>query len=334
MVEALDSITPRLILCRVDPLTSLLDGARARGAFVLRTIQYPPWSVRVRDSAPLSVVAVTRGTPWVVPDTGSAVRLDAGAIALVRGPDPFTFTDDPRTPVQVVVHPGPRRRTAAGADLPMVADTGVRTWANGTRPGDDGAEGSSVLLIGKYREPGEVTARLLSVLPPLSVIPSAARTESALVSLLAEEALRDEPGQELVLDRILDLLLVGVVRAWFTRSDPGVPAWHRASGDPVVGPVLRLIHGDPGHPWTVATLAARSRVSRATLARRFTNLVGVPPMAYLAEWRIGLAADLLMTSDITIDAVARQVGYGSAFALSAAFKRVRGISPRQHRDRK
>jgi AraC-like DNA-binding protein len=117
------------------------------------------------------------------------------------------------------------------------------------------------------------------------------------VSLLEEETVRDEPGQDLVLDRLLDLLLVAVLRAWFTRPDADAPAWYRAHADSVVGPVLRLIHGHPAHPWTVAALAARSGVSRATLARRFTDLVGTPPMAYLTAWRIDLAADLLANSD-------------------------------------
>jgi AraC-like DNA-binding protein len=313
-------------------LTGLLDGARARGAFVLRTIQNPPWSVQVRDSAPLSVVAVARGTPWVVPGTGDAVRLDAGDVAMMRGPDAFTFTDDPRTPVQVVIHPGPRRTTTTGAELPEDADPGVRTWANGRQPGDDGADGSSLLLIGKYRNPGEIAAGLLGALPPL-LVAKATHTGSALVSLLEQETVRDEPGQDLVLDRLLDLLLVAALRAWCTRPGADAPAWYRAHGDSVVGPVLRLIHGHPARPWTVAALAARSGVSRATLARRFTDLVGTPPMAYLTAWRIDLAADLLVNSDATVDSVARQVGYGSAFALSTAFKRCRGISPQRHRDR-
>jgi AraC-like DNA-binding protein len=319
----------------MDPLTRLLDGARARGAFVLRTIQDPPWSVRVQDRAPLSVVAVARGAPWVVPSAGDPARLDVGDVALMRGPDSFTFTDDPRTQVQVVVHPGPRRTTTAGTQLPEIANQGlgVRTWACGRRSGDAAADGSSVLLIGKYRRPGEVAARLLSALPPLVVVPSAAHAEPTLVSLLAEETVRDEPGQDLVLDRLLDLLLVAVLRAWLTTPDAEAPGWYRAFGDPVVGPALRLIHGHPHHPWTVATLAGQTGVSRATLARRFTGLVRIPPMAYLSGWRIDLAADLLLESDATVDSVARQVGYGSGYALSAAFKRARGVSPQQHRER-
>ena len=72
-------------------------------------------------------------------------------------------------------------------------------------------------------------------------------------------------------------------------------------------------------------------MSRAALARRFTELVGEPPMAFLTGWRLALAADLLREPDTTIGAVARQVGYGSSFALSAAFKRVRGMSPQEYR---
>ena len=76
---------------------------------------------------------------------------------------------------------------------------------------------------------------------------------------------------------------------------------------------------------------AAARVSRATRARRLTELVGEPPMTFLTGWRLALAADLLREPDATVGAVARQVGYGSPFALSTAFKRVRGVSPRQHR---
>ena len=99
----------------------------------------------------------------------------------------------------------------------------------------------------------------------------------------------------------------------------------------MVGRALRILHRDPAQPWTVAKLAAETGVSRAALARRFTELVGEPPMAYLAGWRLALAADLLREPDATVGSVARQVGYGSPFALSAAFKREHGVSPQQYR---
>ena len=92
-----------------------------------------------------------------------------------------------------------------------------------------------------------------------------------------------------------------------------------------------MLHNDPAAPWTVASLARAAGVSRAALARRFNDLVGEPPMSFLTGWRIALAADLLLEPGATVGSVAPRVGYGSAFALSTAFKRIRGISPQQHR---
>jgi AraC-like DNA-binding protein len=92
-----------------------------------------------------------------------------------------------------------------------------------------------------------------------------------------------------------------------------------------------MLHHNPAHPWTVAELAAATGISQAALARRFTELVGEPPMAYLTGWRLALAADMLREPDATVAAVAHQVGYATAFAFSSAFKRVRGVSPRDYR---
>jgi AraC-like DNA-binding protein len=94
-----------------------------------------------------------------------------------------------------------------------------------------------------------------------------------------------------------------------------------------------MMHNDAAHPWTVASLAAGAGVSRAALARRFHELVGEPPMAFLTGWRLALAADLLLEPGATVGAVARQVGYGTPFTFSTAFKRVYGLSPRTYRDR-
>ena len=98
-----------------------------------------------------------------------------------------------------------------------------------------------------------------------------------------------------------------------------------------MGRALRLLHNNPAYPWTVARLAAESGVSRAALARRFTALVGEPPMTFLTGWRLALAADLLREPDATVGAVASRSAAAVPFALSTAFKRVRGTSPRQHR---
>jgi AraC-like DNA-binding protein len=312
----------------MDALASLLDGPRARGAFLMRVVLEPPWGVRVVDEAPVTVVCVARGAAWIVPDAGEPVRLGPGDVAVVRGPEPYTAADEPGTEPQAVITPGGCSTTPDGrVNLCEAMELGPRTWGTGIG-------GSTTLLVGTYQMPGEVGRRLLGALPPLLRLKEGEEGgEGALLRLLAAEIARDEPGQEIILDRLLDLLLISVLRTWFARRESeAAPAWFLAHGDPVVGRALRLLHDHPAHRWTVAALAVKTGASRAGLARRFTALVGEPPMAYLTGWRLALAADLLREPDTTIEAVARRVGYGSAFALSAAFKRERGLSPSQYRE--
>ncbi|NUR86347.1 MAG: AraC family transcriptional regulator [Nonomuraea sp.] len=304
----------------MDALAGLLDGPRARDAFLLRALLEPPWSIRVQDEAPLSITIMLRGESWILPDDADPVRLATGGVAITRGPDPFTFADSPATPPQIVIDPGQHCRTPDGRELSGELGLGLRTWGTA-------AEGSVAMLIGTYQLDSEISSRLLRSLPSLVVLPE---VSTPLVPLLDEELSRDEPGQEVVLDRLLDLVLIAVLRQWFSAQDD---RWYLAFGDPVVGLALRLLHHDPAHPWTVAALATRVGVSRATLARAFTDLVGEPPMTYLTGWRLTLAADLLREPGATIGSVARRVGYGSPFALSAAFKRVRGVSPQEYRSR-
>jgi AraC-like DNA-binding protein len=310
----------------MDAIAGLLDGPRAREAFLLRSTLEPPWSLRIQDEAPLTVLAMVRGDAWVMPDGGEEpTALRVGDVAVFRGPDPYTVADDPATPPQIAIEPGQVcRALVPGAEKLLESfSLGVRTWGNA-------ADGSTVMLTGTYSLDGEVSGRLLRALPPILVLRDG-EWDCPVVPLLADEIVKDAPGQEAVLDRLLDLLLIAVLRAWFARPGNGSPEWYRAYADPVVGHALRLLHNNPAHPWTVAELARETGASRAALARRFAELVGEPPMAFLTSWRIALAADLLLEPGATVGSVAERVGYGSPFALSAAFKRLRGISPQQHR---
>jgi AraC-like DNA-binding protein len=307
----------------MDSVAGLLDGPRARGAFLLRSVLDPPWSIRIEDEAPLTLVAMVRGGAHVLPDDGAPAPLRAGDVAILRGPDPYTVADDPATAPQVVILPGQRCGLPDGQEVESMGDLGVRTWGNS-------AEGETIMLTGTYQLRSDTSRRLLDALPAHLVV-AGDSWENPLVGFLADEIAKDEPGQEAVLDRLLDLLLIAALRAWFARADAGAPGWYRAQGDPVVGSALKLMHNNPAQPWTVASLASAVGVSRAALARRFTALVGEPPMAFLTSWRLSLAADLLREPGATVGSVAPQVGYSSAFALSAAFKRVRGMSPAEHR---
>jgi AraC-like DNA-binding protein len=306
----------------VDALAGLLDGVRARGAFVLRMQLDPPWSMRIRDEAPLTLICQTAGSSAIVGDTSGVTWLGPGDVAVTRGTEHYTFADDPATAPSVVIHPGQRCTTLAGADLRFEFSLGVRTWGNA-------AGGASQSVVCAYEGRSAVSARLLDALPDVLVVRST-DWDSPLVDLLATEAGCDGPGQEAYLDRLLDLLLMAVLRSWFAHP-ANAPAWWRAEQDPVVGPALRLMHHNPAHPWTVANLAAAVGCSRAVFARRFTEQVGEPPIAFLTGWRLALAADLLSGSQATVAAVAREVGYSTPFALSSAFKRAYGISPNAHR---
>jgi len=307
----------------MDALAGLLDGPRARGAFMLRSVMRPPWALRVEAESPLTIIAVVSGVVWIVPDEGERVRVGPGDVAVTHGSGHYNVADAPGTEPDIFIFPGQRCVSASGQALEEPLSQGVRTWGN-----DPG--GSTIMLVGAYEALSEIGDRLLAALPPVL---SLARDEwdQPLIPLLCEEVVKDHPGQEAVLDRLLDLLLIAVLRAWFDRPEAEAPAWYRAQSDPIVGRVLRVMQSNPAHRWTVDSLAREAGVSRAALARRFHELVGESPMRYLTEWRLTLAADLLREPDATVGSVARQVGYASPFALSTAFKRVRGISPQEYR---
>jgi AraC-like DNA-binding protein len=307
----------------MDGMAALLDGPRAREAFLLRSSLNPPWSLRIADLAPLTLCTVVSGTACALPAEGGVRWLRAGDVALFKGPRPYTVADAPETEPQMTILPGQLCQAVDESVPKPMADLGTRSWGNAP-------DGETVLVTGTYQLPGETSRRLLDALPEL-VLLTGQDWRSPLPGLLAEEIVKDEPGQSAMLDRLLDLTLISVLRAWFARPEGAAPGWYAASSDPVVGPALRLIHDDVARPWTVDLLAAEVGVSRAGLARRFRELVGEPPMAFLTHWRLTLAADLLRSPDLTLAAVARQVGYSTPFALSAAFKRVRGVSPSEYR---
>ncbi|MGW0197287.1 cupin domain-containing protein [Nonomuraea sp. NPDC003201] len=303
----------------MDVLSDLLHRARAKNALVRKLVQRPPWSLGFTDAPPLTVVATLGGHASVrLGEDVAPVHLAAGDIALISATSRYTIADSPSTPPQVVIQ-GQKKYAVGGDQAAAHRSLAPRTYG-------DGLPGATVMIRGAYELRGDVGDRLLDMLPPLAVVPAGPRTRAAL-ELLATEVACDEPGQDAILDRLLDLVLVLALRAWCARPDPALPAWHRALADPAIGDVLRLLHEDPAHRWTVAELAAKVGMSRAAFAARFTSLVGEPPLTYLTGWRMALAADLLRDTEATVATVARQVGYEDAFAFSVAFKRARALSP-------
>jgi AraC-like DNA-binding protein len=309
----------------VDVLANLMNEVRSSGALFGRTLMETPWAVRFADGAPLTLVTMLRGSGWIVPDEAAPVQLAARDIALVVGGGHFSMTDDTSvdTPPYFVMHGPDHCTTPDGREIGAEVMLGTRTCG-------ESRDSPNVLLTATYQVEGRVSERLLNGLPPVVVVPCDHRP-CPLLDVTTAEIERDDPGQQAVLDRLLDLLLLSTLREWFALPEASPPPWYRAWGDPVVGIALRAIHEDPAKPWTVASLAAEAGVSRATFARRFTDLLGEPPMSYLTNWRLSRAADLLQRTDATVESIARQVGYSNAYALSGAFKRYFGIRPSEHR---
>ncbi len=310
-------------MSEIDEFSGLLEGPRARGAFALRGLLASPWSLRVQADSPLTVIAIVKGEIHISHDNGEQVWLGPGDVAITRAPGHYTVADDPSTNPTIFINPGQDCRAPDGRSLYDEMMLGVRTWGNDP-------DASTLMLIGSYESMGDVSERLRNTLPPLLWVKNE-KWESPLIQLLSDEMARDAPGQAAVLDRLLDLLLIAILRAWFDRKEIHENPWYQAKGDRIVGRTLKMIHQDPAYPWTLDKLSAKVGVSRAALARRFHEVVGEPPMSFLTQWRLALAADLLCEPEETIGTIAERVGYSSPFALSSAFKRVRGISPQEHR---
>jgi len=306
----------------MDPLSGFLDGPRARGAFLLRVVMRPPWSIAVADEAPLTLVQQVHGRSWFRPEGARPTALGPGDAVVVRSPVTYTLSTDVDAPPSIVIGPGQGCSGSDGRDLSEEMAAGVRTWGNDP-------DGEDCLLVGTYRSDGEVGRLLLRALPAYLVVRSPA---PGVASLLQDELATAALGQDSMLDRLLDLLLIATLRAWAT--DPGTlhaSGLLAAGQDPVVQASVRLLQERPGEPWTVEQLARTVGLSRPALARRFGEVVGVPPMAYLMQWRLALGADLLRGDDLTVGAIAHRVGYASPFSFSAAFKREYGVSPQAYR---
>ncbi|CAL9518842.1 IS5 family transposase IS4811 [Streptomyces sp. enrichment culture] len=308
----------------MDVTSDLFRGVRARGSLFGSSTLSAPWSLHFVDGAPLTLCTVLTGAGWIVPEGHPPERLGAHDTIVVRGPTTFTFVDEPGSTAEPI---------SCGEDCATPEQGGTRHRLGWHDPGEEGGDdsGATTLVVGAYPVRGEISRRLMEALPVVLRVDCGGTGDPVLDHLAAEVA-RDEPGQQVVLDRLLDWMLVCTLRTWLDRPGGRPPAWWTAQKDPVVGQALRLLHGEPAAPWTVGELARRTGVSRSTLAKRFADLLGEPPLAYLTRWRMTLAADLLVEQgSSTVAHVARAVGYSDPFAFSVAFKRIRGANPSEFR---
>lgn len=297
----------------MDVLSDVVATARTgrpHSARVTHTAPFGRWFPATRAAG---FHVALQGTCWVLPSGAGPIRLAPGDVVFFPSGAAHGLADDPATPL------------ATAPPSPGAA-----------REPQDGRAPATVLLCGAYLLDRAAAHPLLADLPEVIHLPAGSGRHPGLrtaTELLAAE-LRDppRPGADAMLPALLDLLLLHMLRAWFEdRRGDAEGGWAAALHDPYVSAALRAIHGDPGRQWTVEELGRRARLSRAAFARRFTRLVGRPPLAYLTWWRLTTAARMLRGSDAPVHTIARRVGYASPYAFTHAFKRQYGMPPGAYR---
>jgi AraC-like DNA-binding protein len=301
----------------MDVLSDVMTVLRTGRPFAARFARSAPWSVHHADRpSGCGLQIMVRGTAVATTETGETFTLGPGDLLVVPHGAPHVVADSPDTP------PGPR--CAPGLQPPGTV----------IRSDDPGA--THVMLCMAYELAPNRTHPLIGTLPDFLHVPAdpAARPELAnAITMLDNELASELRGGDVLVPALLDAVLMYLLRALLGphTAECRFGGWSLALGDRSIAAALEAIHADPVRQWTVATLGETAGLSRSAFSRRFTELVGQPPLAYLTSWRLTLAARLLADTDAPLATVARQVGYASEFAFAAAFKRDFGTPPGQFR---
>ena len=295
----------------IDVFGQILEAVHLRTDIFGKLDLGAPWRLKLPEREYLSFYVVARGSAWLelektrIPlSTGDAVLLPLGSAHELRD--------------------GARSNVAAQS---FNYDACPRSPHSG-RLGGNGPVTS--IIIGHFRLGDAPRNALLASLPPAIHLPADATSASpqlaGVVPLILSESASPGPGSSIVLARLADLLFVQGLRLWVSNAGQSACGL-RAVSDPAIGGALRLIHARAAEPWTVERLASSVAMSRSAFAARFSQLVGEPPLQYLARWRMTLAARRLREDDAVIADVAEAVGYANPVAFSKAFARMQGIGP-------
>jgi AraC-like DNA-binding protein len=309
----------------MDVLSDVIAVMRTGEPRSARIQWHAPWGQRfmpVHGAAGFQVIL--QGSCWLIPADGRPVALSVGDVVFLPHGRGHALADSLSTPLaEPACDPQNDSRFEQRYNSPPVG-----------RVRQDGA--TTVTLCGAYQLDPARAHPLLSDLPEIIHLPASPghRPElRAAVDLLGGELVSPRPA-DAVMRALLDMLLLYILRAWFADQPDRGPAtgWTAALNDPAISAALHSVHRDPSHPWTVETLGAQAGLSRAAFSRRFTALVGQPPLTYLTWWRMTTAARLLFDSDAPLSTIAQQIGYTSEFAFAAAFKRHYGTAPGKYRN--
>jgi AraC-like DNA-binding protein len=299
-------------------LADVLQSVRLETGFISRAMMRAPFAVH-SDGLPQPIFhAVASGSCWFRRDgDDEGHELATGDVVLLTRGHGHVLADAPgRVTVPLSTLPVTQRRSHV--DL-------VETRGSGPE---------CHVLCGSFAFRHPASDALLALLPAHVVVhdrePTVVPWLADTLATLDAELDRDVPGSDVLVTRLVDLLVVHVLRRCVLAAR-ATTGWLSALRDPKIGRALALVHRSPEADWTASSLAARVGMSRSAFFARFTEIVGEPPAQYLTRWRMHVAADLLGDDRLSLGQLAERVGYGSEDAFSKVFKRTMGVSPGQYR---
>jgi AraC-like DNA-binding protein len=312
----------------MDALSDVLRVLRFSGGVFLDGEFTAPWCVysRVapedfpgRTALPPSVV----GFHYVV-DGQMQVQVEGGAPVVVRAGEMVLV---PRNDLHLLA-------SESGVS-PADPDPPVQRLEGGLMRMVYGGGGPATRIVCGYVASEVQGHALLQALPPVFALDlkgkACAEWVEASFRFAAQEVASGRAASETVLAKISELLFVEAVRHYAEMLPSDRKGWFAGLRDPAVGRALALMHARVAHPWTTEALAAEVKLSRSAFAERFTQLVGVPPITYLFDWRMQLAAARLRDSPHAIGQIAAELGYESEATFTRAFKRAMGVAPGRYR---
>lgn len=295
---------------RGDVVADVLGASLLRHALYKPLEARAPWGLSISRQPRASFYLLTRGSARVEVEGERPHVLSPGEVAFIPHGTPHVVRD------------------AADSKPTPICDGSLTSDFAPRRIGGKGA--ASILVGGFFETQSGREPPLLQKMPPLVVLsatePTAGPWIAATVQLILAESASPRPASSVVLQRLADVLFILALRSVGSNGhcqSPSIPAL----SDPRIYEALNLMHTSVAAPWTVEALARRVSMSRSGFAARFTELVGEPPLQYLARWRVTRAAEMLRDGNEKVEVVANLVGYESVPAFSRAFKRWQGESP-------
>ena len=316
----------------MDALSDVLRAVRLTGAIFFDVHASEPWVAETPGGASIvgrmfpgaehlvSYHVMTHGSCWATVHGGEPIHLSAGDIVVFPQGDGHAMSSTPgmRKAPDVAMY-----RPPTDGQLPFTISVG------------DSTEESARFVCGFLGCDARPFNPLLAALPSvIRVSDGAGGAIDAFVQFAVAESKEPRLGGECVLGRLSELMFVDVIRRYLETLPADQTGWLAGLREPFVGRALTALHRSPAHQWTLESLAREVGLSRSALAERFTQFVGHPPMQYLANWRMQLAANYLQGGTDNVTQIAERVGYESEAAFSRAFKKTVGVPPSQWRKRR